>query len=1051
MDEPLAVTHGNAECVKSGSPAIIRVCLDVLIVHKGHVFQQKDVWFMVYDGSLPDAMLSESLLNSIACTDSPGTTLLDTRARECDLPILLQQMDDYQQLSEHRIRTSRLEFAEELRKRQAELATASPTINTASAATPSTADETPAPASSSASASAAAEAEHERIKALLADMARQRSTLMARLGKPISDEAFATCMSVLDRYPDNFRPPGHDPCKLGLFRIILKDKTKFHIALPRRVNPIVLAEMRRQVEELVAQGAIERCRTRPSSIYAIVMAKRPNSPGKMRLCVDLVEGNSNTVPEPYAIPEVQQALDRLSGKAIYSTFDFSSWFHQFEIAEEDRDKVAFVVPGDNLTPPQIYRYKRVAFGLMNATYFCQRQLQEALETWPGCQGIFPFVDDIVIGSDTLEEHLIQLEAFMEFCKHFNIRLKKDKTELCTTAVKHVGFILTKEGQFLDPARVDSLLSIGAPKNIDGLKSLLGSFGFVRAWLADCAQLAAPLTDLMSATAKRLKFEWGPAQDAALAALKAACQLAPAKVAPDYDLPFHVFVDASDVGVAAVLVQFHPDEHCSTAPFAIYHASRRWAPREAKWEISIREMYAIRYGLFKFREYLQGVPDVTVHSDHLNLVNGLWKHSSPKIQRWRMFLESMRPFKLQHISGTDPLQVPADALSRLHMSNLDYRPTEEELDPATMRMMARGEGEDDAAMFAEPYTSSVFTQTSDLAALADIQLHNAICRVTHPISLEERRLQQLYGNGFNIAARCVNHPPTPTATPWYLSGLSPLQPVAATGRPGIGFGADFASHKFHKISPVESVTKILENSTTSGSATFTHSDFISSCCYVCDWSEEEENRNHSLQSRTFSTSLLQCNAIQQSKASSASSLQCNAILHATSQTAPQDYLDLARERAGGFPLLELLERAHDDTHPSFLCTWRRVIKALGPRPGETQAAIKEEVKRYCNACMVCQKIKPAREKLFMRTGSIRSRPFASYAFDIVTLSEPDADGCRYILVCVDSFSRAVELFALKQANAQEVFQALNDVLCRWGTPHELRCDNAKAFTSSMVKA
>jgi hypothetical protein len=78
-------------------------------------------------------------------------------------------------------------------------------------------------------------------------------------------------------------------------------------------------------------------------------------------------------------------------------------------------------------------------------------------------------------------------------------------------------------------------------------------------------------------------------------------------------------------------------------------------------------------------------------------------------------------------------------------------------------------------------------------------------------------------------------------------------------------------------------------------------------------------------------------------------------------------------------------------------------------------------------------------------------FIADAFDVVTLSEPDADGCRYILVSVDSFSRAVELFALKQANAAEVFQALNDVLCRWGTPHELRCDNAKAFTSAMVKA
>ena len=83
------------------------------------------------------------------------------------------------------------------------------------------------------------------------------------------------------------------------------------------------------------------------------------------MCVDLSPGNDNTVPNPYAVPEIQQALDRLSGNKLYSTFDFSSWFSQFELAEEDRDKMAFVVPGDNLTPPQIYRYKRVCFGALN--------------------------------------------------------------------------------------------------------------------------------------------------------------------------------------------------------------------------------------------------------------------------------------------------------------------------------------------------------------------------------------------------------------------------------------------------------------------------------------------------------------------------------------------------------------------------------------------------------------------------------------------------------------------------------------------------------------
>jgi hypothetical protein len=180
--------------------------------------------------------------------------------------------------------------------------------------------------------------------------------------------------------------------------------------------------------------------------------------------------------------------------------------------------------------------------------------------------------------------------------------------------------------------------------------------------------------------------------------------------------------------------------------------------------------------------------------------------------------------------------------------------------------------------------------------------------------------------------------------------------------------------------------------------------------------------------------------------------CN-VFHTTttSQTEHQDYQDLARHRSGVLSLKETLEKAHDDTHPGFLCTWRRVVKALGPRPGISSSGIKDEVKRFCDACLTCQKIKPARQKLLITPGFIRGKPFSSYAFDIVTLSESDADGNRYILVCVDSFSRAVELFALKQANSTEVFQALYDVLCRWGTPHELRCDNAKAFTSTMVKA
>jgi hypothetical protein len=76
---------------------------------------------------------------------------------------------------------------------------------------------------------------------------------------------------------------------------------------------------------------------------------------------------------------------------------------------------------------------------------------------------------------------------MRFCAERNIKLKREKCVLATSAVKHLGFIVGEDGKHLDPARVESLMGIGAPKNLKGLKSLLGSFSFIRAWVANMAQ------------------------------------------------------------------------------------------------------------------------------------------------------------------------------------------------------------------------------------------------------------------------------------------------------------------------------------------------------------------------------------------------------------------------------------------------------------------------------------------------------------------------------------------------------------------------------------
>ena len=1144
---PLVLAHGNADHVTAAAPPTRQVCASVMLVHQAKIFRAADVWLYVYDGCFPDVMLSEGFLNSIPCLSRPGDKLLDTFTTQNDRQLLALAMQDYQGLIVRRF------LCPEIATSDLHLMKLNVALEHLRTGVEGGAGDGTATAVNSGAGDGTAAAAKDRVQELKKEMEAQRVRLCHRLGKPVSPEALQAASAILDRFPENFRPPGRDPCKLAVFKLKLKDNTKFHIALPRRCNPIVMADMRRQIEELLEVGAIERCRTNPSSVYAVVMAKKPGSPDKRRLCIDLIALNANTEPMPYPMPSVHEALDRLSGKKYYSSFDFSAWFQQFEIAAEDREKVAFVIPGDNISPPQMYQWKRMCFGLLDAGYWSQRQLQEALEQFKGCTGIYPFVDDIVIASDTLEEHLEKLEAFMRFCQFHNIRIKREKVELVTGAVKHLGCILSEEGQMLDPARIESLLAIGAPANLKGLKSLLGSFSFIRGWLAGMADVAAPLTDLMGAAARRLGFRWGPEQEAALEALKMMCQIAPALGAPDYTKTFHVSMDASDVGVGAVLWQYHTNAEGKEIPRAIIYASRRFSDRERRWAISLREMYSIKYALEKFRAYLQGCPDVILHSDHLNLVTGMYSHASPMIERWRLFIESCRPFRIQHVRGTDDTQAVADGLSRLHVANLALGKCPDEFDAEARLQAELGEGGRDENMFethvgtvanvwervvggdgrralpartaakksAEADRSKVCTVNTawasivnnTRAAAAEEELRRA--QVYTP---EEAKRQQRYGVGCDLlkkmgwslnqeSHRRMGWEKQAETNKSITFQAGPKGRHGHLGGPGLGLGrcnttsvvdpldddgiaapehfnldylgtvnatkkfwvdgedmdglpaAGRATTKTMTTTPPDRTkptrpprrAKTTIDATTCGAANL--------ICALPDLQEHGNGveitckRMRGRRPRTTATTQKAADlrvevGVRESR--HALGAMCNAAHVAETQTEVDAFREAGKRWRGEFPSEQLLKRCHDETHPSFAVTWRRVIRATGIGPGLEQSKLKKEVRHYCDACPTCQKLQPARERVQARQGTIRKRPFAELAFDTIVLNTPDVDGNNHVLVVIDSFSHAVELFPLKRATADAVTTCLHDVLCRWGKPHQVRHDNAKAFAAHVTR-
>ncbi|KAI3366059.1 hypothetical protein L3Q82_009714, partial [Scortum barcoo] len=126
------------------------------------------------------------------------------------------------------------------------------------------------------------------------------------------------------------------------------------------------------------------------------------------------------------------------------------------------------------------------------------------------------------------------------------------------------------------------------------------------------QEAAPLTAL---TSPSHPFTWSKEAERAFNRLKTLFTTAPVLVQPDPALQFVVEVDASDVGVGALLSQKQgPDTQLHPCAF-----SRRLSPAEANYDVSNRELLAVKLALEEWPHWLEGsTQPFVVWTDHKNL-------------------------------------------------------------------------------------------------------------------------------------------------------------------------------------------------------------------------------------------------------------------------------------------------------------------------------------------------------------------------------------------------------------------------------------------------
>ena len=187
-----------------------------------------------------------------------------------------------------------------------------------------------------------------------------------------------------------------------------------------------------------------------------------------------------------------------------------------------------------------------------------------------------------------------------------------------------------------------------------VRRFLGTIGYYRRYILNFAELALPLTNLLS---KSKGFEWSSECQKSFQSLKDILCSHPVLRAPDFGKPFKLACDASNLAAGSALLQ--EDDQGVDHPVAYY--SRKFNTAQCNYSVIEKELLSIILALSHFDYYLSSQPHIVVYCDHkpLQYINN-FHGKNQRLVRWHLFLQGYN-LKIRHVKGK--LNVLPDLLSR----------------------------------------------------------------------------------------------------------------------------------------------------------------------------------------------------------------------------------------------------------------------------------------------------------------------------------------------------------------------------------------------------
>ena len=288
---------------------------------------------------------------------------------------------------------------------------------------------------------------------------------------------------LLDKYSNIFEGDG---LLKGYTHKLHIDEKVIPVAQRLRRYPLNLRkQINEELHKLQEKDFIEPVNKPSKWISNFVIV--PKKDGSVRACLDARAPNKVIKRQTYPIPTLESIIDDLAGARYFSKIDLRSAYCQILLDEPSRELTTFI------TEKGMYRYKRMVFGLTSASEDFQRLMEHCFSNLPGVKNIS---DDMIIYSQTIEEHFERLEKLFERAFQLGLRFNLKKCAFLQDEISFFGIVVRKNGVSKDPSKVEALKNAPSPKNTTELKSFLGLATFCSRFVPDFSTAIAPLRDLL---------------------------------------------------------------------------------------------------------------------------------------------------------------------------------------------------------------------------------------------------------------------------------------------------------------------------------------------------------------------------------------------------------------------------------------------------------------------------------------------------------------------------------------------------------------------------